>query len=71
MCAIAASGDTDFRLDVARWPYDVYCGLSWNSGPAATATGWIRVLKTKEIRASIPAPKSPYTEPHPLVYGGG
>jgi hypothetical protein len=70
MCAIAAAGDVDYRLDPARWPYDVYCGLAWNSGPAATAAGWIQVLATKKVRGSIPAPKSPYQEPHPLIYRG-
>ena len=66
-CAVASAGDVDYRLDPGRWPYDVYVGLSWNEGAAATAEGWIQVLKTKRIRASIPAPKSPYPEPSPRV----
>jgi hypothetical protein len=71
LCAIAAAGDVDYRLDLAKWPYDIHVGLAWNEGPAATATGWQGVLTTKKIRASIPAPRSPYPEPHPLIYGGG
>ena len=71
LCAIASAGDVDYRLDLARWPHDIFVGLSWNEGPAASAEGWLRVLATKKIRASIPAPKSPYQEPHPLVYSPG
>jgi hypothetical protein len=67
MCAIAAAGDVDYRIDLPRWPYDIYVGLAWNDGPAATATGWIQVLATKEIRASVPASRSPYPEPTPTI----
>ena len=68
LCAVAASGDTDFRLDLSRWPHDIFVGLSWTNGPAATAEGWLGVLKTKKIRASIPAPKSPYQDaPQPRI----
>jgi hypothetical protein len=68
MCGIAAAGDVDYRLDPARWPHDIYCGLAWNEGPTATPTGWIRVLKTKAIRPSIPAPKNLHPEPRPLIF---
>jgi hypothetical protein len=68
ICAIAASGDTDFRLDLKRWPHDVLVGLAWNEGPSATATGWRQVLTTKRIRASTPAPRSLYPQPHPLLW---
>ena len=70
MCAIAAAGDVEYRLDLARWPYDVHCGLAWNEGPAAT-DAWRTVLASKEIRASVPLPKPLYQPPHPLIYGAG
>jgi hypothetical protein len=67
MCAIAAAGDVAFRLDLARWPFDIFVGLSWTAPPAAT-DAWRTVLASKEIRASVPLPKSPYPTAHPLIY---
>jgi hypothetical protein len=71
LCAVGAAGDVAYRLDLARWPHDIFVGLSWTEGPAATAAGWQGVLASRKIRASTPAARSPYQEPHPLIYGGG
>jgi hypothetical protein len=67
MCAIAASGDTDYRYVPEEWPFNIFVGLSWIEGPAATAAGWQGVLASKKIRASIPLPKSPYPQPAPTI----
>jgi hypothetical protein len=69
LCGVVAAGDVPYRFDPARWPYDIFVGLAWNDGLAATAEGWRGVLGTKKILASTPAPKSPYRDaPHPMIW---
>jgi hypothetical protein len=67
LCAIAASGDTDYRYVPEEWPFNIFVGLSWIEGPAATAAGWQGVISSGNIRASIPAPRSPYPQPAPRI----
>ncbi len=70
MSAIGAAGDVPYRLDLGRWPHDIFVGLSWTEGPAATAAGWQQVLASKKCRAPVPPPKPLYGQPpHPLIYG--
>jgi hypothetical protein len=69
LCGVGSAGDVLFRYEPARWPFDIFVGLAWNDGVAATAEGWRGVLATKKILASTPAPKSPYADaPHPLIW---
>ena len=68
LLAIVAAGDVNYRFDPTRWPYDVYCALDWSGRAAAPA--WRSVLESKTIRPPIPAARSLYETPNPLVYRG-
>jgi hypothetical protein len=58
LCAAAACGDVGYRLDLGKWPNDIFVGLSWSDGAAATAEGWRHVLATRKTREPVPLPKS-------------
>jgi hypothetical protein len=62
LAAVVASG-APYRYNPEEWPHNIYCGLSWSAGRPATTEAWRQVISSRKIRASIPAPGSPYPEP--------
>jgi len=67
MAAILAAGDISWQAPVDRWPHDVFAGIGWSGGRAATAA-WQNVLATgKTLPPIAVASKGLYPAPVPTI----
>jgi hypothetical protein len=71
MSAAIAWGDVNFS--VARWPFDVFAGLSYSSGRdvrRANSAAWRRVLESGQVRPPVEVGPTRMPTPQPSVTFG-